>query len=605
MAQWSSQPSKTILRGQQDLSKATFIFFSNFPWRDDMPCAGSFLFRPTKLAERVLRQWWDFHLTEKNFKHFHEQDALWHMLEASSTYNFLLSDSHKEGPIYSIVSEQQFPSAHTRFEELWLVHLASYNYGLRIPVLSQFLRILRRTSHDSFLDAVDMLAAHHMYNVDPLDIAEQMESCSIQEPDRVHNWPKHDLSQQSAWYDAHITSRGLSGLPLGVLHEGRLLRFKREFFIVQNAVKRPFASFDAYLQLRLVDELAISISRHEYNNLGVGEMIREGLDSADRAQLLRYYLPLQTGAISHSNAYYPLASEFVYRSQHSRRKEHGNSGRECILDSELQQLIYGHHNGTAIQPHAGGEKALMYILGHSAEALNIAKAYAHCKERYIKLLSIPSTPFFESIVYDTLLPEILTTLIHSSAQGGYKVKHVILGTYKTVGKSLHYNAFTQSLTQLRYLLRIAQASDYDVLPFLRSGSAFLPFAAHFHGPPFQRAWDALLLALGHNQSTIRAFDQHKQIFFRNIFIIKPYVLKSLCIYMQRALLISRTDETVKALLAADSKYQEGDVAVARRIFNTNYYQLHPFIFERLPSFFLHVMGVKVCHHDAGPCRANS
>ncbi|RYH21509.1 hypothetical protein EON65_20505, partial [archaeon] len=79
-----------VLRGQRDLDKAEFIFFNNFPWRDDMPCAGTFLYRPSPLTEQVLRQWWDFNLPIKNFKHFHEQDALWHMIEHPE-YGYLMS----------------------------------------------------------------------------------------------------------------------------------------------------------------------------------------------------------------------------------------------------------------------------------------------------------------------------------------------------------------------------------------------------------------------------------------------------------------------------------------------------------------------------------
>ena len=38
----------------------------------DMPCAGTFIFRPA-LAEPILREWWDYNMPSKNFKHFHEQ----------------------------------------------------------------------------------------------------------------------------------------------------------------------------------------------------------------------------------------------------------------------------------------------------------------------------------------------------------------------------------------------------------------------------------------------------------------------------------------------------------------------------------------------------
>ena len=42
-----------------------------------------------------------------------------------------------------------------------------------------------------------------------------------------------------------------------------------------------------------------------------------------------------------------------------------------------------------------------------------------------------------------------------------------------------------------------------------------------------------------------------------------------------------------------------------RIFGTKYYQLFPFIFERLPSFFIYVNNYKICSSNTGPCKYNS
>lgn len=127
------------LKGQRDLTNATFMFFNNFPWRDDMPCAGTFIFRPTPHAEAILRQWWDFSgIPDRNFKHFHEQDALWHMVDGDQRgkVTYLMTSS------FAILGERQFPSAWQRFESLWLVHIASYNYLMRNPILNIFMKAL-------------------------------------------------------------------------------------------------------------------------------------------------------------------------------------------------------------------------------------------------------------------------------------------------------------------------------------------------------------------------------------------------------------------------------------------------------------------------------
>jgi hypothetical protein len=70
-----------------------------------MPCAGSFIFRPSDDMDAIFRQWGDYNLPMKNFKHFHEQDTLCHMIESEEM-------RRKEGKlpflnsnIYTIVKE--------------------------------------------------------------------------------------------------------------------------------------------------------------------------------------------------------------------------------------------------------------------------------------------------------------------------------------------------------------------------------------------------------------------------------------------------------------------------------------------------------------------
>lgn len=572
--EWAA--GSTVVRGQPDPLQATFLFFNNHPWRDNMPCAGSFIFRPNALAERVLRQWWDYDLPVKNFLHFHEQDALWHMIEDNS---FFLNSSH-----YSVVAERQFPSSFKRYEDLWLVHIASYNFALRIPVLWQFLRNLRRNTIDTFQDAIDMLYSYHIYKLDPLQVAEDMEAVNLQQAAqgkeiRRTSFPPHDVKKQSAWYDEHVTSRNQPTLPLGALYEGRLVRFKGEYFFVQGGLKRPFANYEAFLSLRLTDDYTFPLTRHESNNMPTGEVITKDMSAEDKLQLMRYYQPLPA---ANASQYYDVVNEFSY-------KNHKLSARECLMDSELANLMLAQ----------GNSSARMFIIGHSNDAINIAKGYAHCKEHYMKILPIPSTVFFESIVYENLLLDQLRTVAPP-------VSYFIIGTYKTVGKSLAYNSYTQSLTNVRVLLRhAALRPDYDIIPFLRSGSAFLPFALYFHGPPFQASWDKLLLAMGYDLPVIRGFDQSKQIFFRNIFIIKTSRLEALCAFMSKAMDVAKNNAEVAQLLSKDSKYKEGDVKVAMKIFGTDYYQLHPFLFERLPAFFAYASGWKVCQESSGPCKYNS
>jgi hypothetical protein len=55
---WKNKES-SIAWGLTDPFKADILFFSNFPFREDLPCAGIFIVKPNK-TEQSLREWWDY-----------------------------------------------------------------------------------------------------------------------------------------------------------------------------------------------------------------------------------------------------------------------------------------------------------------------------------------------------------------------------------------------------------------------------------------------------------------------------------------------------------------------------------------------------------------
>jgi hypothetical protein len=69
--------------------------------------------------------------------------------------------------------------------------------------------------------------------------------------------------------------------------------------------------------------------------------------------------------------------------------------------------------------------------------------------------------------------------------------------------------------------------------------------------------------------------------------------------MNRAIDIASSDETLQSLLAADSLY-DGNPLVAMKIFNQSNYEMYPFVFERLPAFYLYYMQYKICSTDSSP-----
>jgi hypothetical protein len=54
MSQWSSNRNEFVWSGPADISEGAMIYFTNFPFRGDMPCTDNFIISPKK-AERLIR----------------------------------------------------------------------------------------------------------------------------------------------------------------------------------------------------------------------------------------------------------------------------------------------------------------------------------------------------------------------------------------------------------------------------------------------------------------------------------------------------------------------------------------------------------------------
>lgn len=119
--EWSAS-NTSVMRGVADPREADFIFFNNFPWRDDLPCTGTFLLKSSEHAEVVLREWWDYDLPQKNFVDFMEQDPLWYSLEAPPEMKFEMN-FHRTA---TLLNEKQIPSKWYSINDLWLVHVPNY-----------------------------------------------------------------------------------------------------------------------------------------------------------------------------------------------------------------------------------------------------------------------------------------------------------------------------------------------------------------------------------------------------------------------------------------------------------------------------------------------
>ena len=117
---WDSNVTESVKWGTVKPSNASFLFLSNFPYRDDMPCAGSIMFKPTQFGRDALREWWDFDLIYKARDDFMEQDALWYIFEASADYGYKINQQSTV-----LLTEQQFSSAWRGYTDIWFAHIPS------------------------------------------------------------------------------------------------------------------------------------------------------------------------------------------------------------------------------------------------------------------------------------------------------------------------------------------------------------------------------------------------------------------------------------------------------------------------------------------------
>jgi hypothetical protein len=263
----------------------------------------------------------------------------------------------------------------------------------------------------------------------------------------------------------------------------------------------------------------------------------------------------------------------------------GNATITCRRFPELYRLV-----------RSPGTRSLLYIFTYTEESQLIADAYRTCHGHWIEKAVLSKSIFFESVMYQSFLPQ------QNFDWRNYD--YVITATYKTLTRSLLPKYMPlQTFMHMKEFLKLAHAEEYDVVPFLRDFEEMMPTSIKYHRLAFKVAWDSILLEMGYNQTHIEQLYTMKA-FYRNVFIIKPTVLERLVDLMNRALYIAQSNEKIKKQLRADAYYTLGKPEIAMEIFGTNYYQLHPFLFERLPSFFLYSMNVKICTGPSGPCKYN-
>lgn len=228
----------------------------------------------------------------------------------------------------------------------------------------------------------------------------------------------------------------------------------------------------------------------------------------------------------------------------------------------------------------------MYVFAHNQATAEVAWNKTHCWGTWVQIIVLEETKYFESSSYATVFPYLRANW--------RRYDYIITTTYKTLTHDFKAGrSALQSVNQLKHALTVMETRGFDVFPFLRAKDDSRYWGEKFHGRQYTVCWDALLTMQGFSIQDIQAYAR-VGVFYRNAYIAKVWAFEKLVVRMKEAMALAESDPMLRAHFMVDSKYAFPDVALAQRVFHRNNYEMHPFIFERLPAFYLFNMSASIC-----------
>lgn len=251
---------------------------------------------------------------------------------------------------------------------------------------------------------------------------------------------------------------------------------------------------------------------------------------------------------------------------------------DCRQDPELEALV-----------HEKGTRTRIYMLYHNNRTRLLARRYAFCKD-WIQPYRLRRSPYMESQIYKSLFQPRMQAL-----QRQYDF--ILTCTYRhaldDVDEASQHWVHPLTDAYLKDLITSAIQHGHDVVPLETTPQ--LPVLVSLnaaHGPYSVRAWNILLIKMNFNMEQLESC-MYIFGFWRSSYLIRTSVLGPLTALMIRARQLVDADADVNKAFRKDAMYKSGDPLVAQHIFGTSYYQMHPFVFERLPAFFLTALNASV------------
>lgn len=291
LRRWQDGRSTSVINssfvqwGQRNLSEASMIVMTNTPWRDDFPNAG-FILMKSGSGVPLMAEWWNYAIPEKDVEDFHEQDALWYMVEASGdSYGFAINPSTT-----SMIYEPFLLSPFLHLRDMWAVHMPNYEWN-QLVYLSHMLNLLD-IDESSFSSLISRIVSEHEEVLDTLDAAEREFSTSwVHKPRRGSFPPVLQGGEDSVWHLSSSSklwinskrSRSFFELTPAQLLDGFSFRLMnhREVFFVQNGSRHLFQDVESFHQLNqskartfhLLEKRGFQFSQDWFTRLSEGEPI--------------------------------------------------------------------------------------------------------------------------------------------------------------------------------------------------------------------------------------------------------------------------------------------------------------------------------------------
>lgn len=237
-----------------------------------------------------------------------------------------------------------------------------------------------------------------------------------------------------------------------------------------------------------------------------------------------------------------------------------------------------------IPEHASVRKDMryiIYILANSEETFAEAMAM-YASKQWAKVIFIPTTFYLESIMYLHVLPQRRSEWEHADLVG-----------------CIAWSAHTKQplIKDAPALCTEAMRSGADVISFLYRGDPLIQTAEHWH-PGFTEVWHETLKTFGWLDEVIL----HPNIpsFYANYWACTPSLMSGYCQFALKAAHRIQGSDRLTDLIWRDASYSKRGKDIAKlaerecmRIWGVPFYTFHPFLFERLPCFWLWLHSRKI------------